>query len=89
MPVQMNAGQKQKVVANLSAIHRTLDILIPVGDYESAGNIAGTVSGIWFSHRFIGEGMHYLSATLNSQGSDGLSESLLVGDVWLLHDLPV
>src|SRR5450432_3051680 len=78
MPPQMNAGQKQQVVANLSAIHRTLDVLITIGDYESAGSIAKALGNIWFSHGFIDDGMHYLSAILNSPGSNGLSENLLV-----------
>ncbi len=75
---QLNAREKQKVIASLGAIHRTLDALLTVGDYESAGSIARTLGSLWLTHGYIHDGMQYLSAVLDSQGSDELSESLLV-----------
>jgi DNA-binding CsgD family transcriptional regulator len=73
----MNAEQRQQVVANLSAIHHTMDVLIDVGDLESAGNIAATLSGIWHDYRYIDEGIRYTSSILDAPGVDELSDALL------------
>jgi DNA-binding CsgD family transcriptional regulator len=73
----MNAEQRQQVVAHLSAIHRTLDVLITVGDLGSAASIAKTLGGVWVSHRSFDDGIHYLSTILNLPGADGLSDTLL------------
>jgi DNA-binding CsgD family transcriptional regulator/tetratricopeptide (TPR) repeat protein len=83
MSQEMSAEQRQHVVANLSAIHRTLDVLIAVGDLESAGNIAATLGLIWFRHRYFDEGIHYLSSILNTSIPDELSDRLFV----TLHDI--
>lgn len=78
MPPEMNAEQRQQMAAHLSAIHRTLDVLITVGDVESAASIAKTLGWIWLSPRYVDDGVHYLSTILHSPRSDRLSDSLLV-----------
>lgn len=78
MSPQMDATHQRQVVANLNALHRTLDVLIAVGDVESAASIAQTLGRTWSSHRYFDDGIHYLSTILNSPGADGLSDKLLV-----------
>ena len=78
MPPPLNAEHQRQVIANLGAFHRTLDVLLAVGDLEPAASIATMLSTIWFSHRYILDGMHYLSAILNSPGADELSDAVLV-----------
>jgi DNA-binding CsgD family transcriptional regulator/Tfp pilus assembly protein PilF len=74
----MDAELGQQVAANLSAIHRTLDVLVTVGDLESAASIAKTLGEVWWRHRHTDDGIHYLSTILNAPGSDGLPDDVLV-----------
>jgi non-specific serine/threonine protein kinase len=83
----MDTDQEQRVVANLSAVHRTLDVFITLGDLESAANIAKTLGEIWVRHRYLDDGIHYLSTILNSPGVDGLSDKLLVALYGALGDI--
>lgn len=78
MPLQMNADQQRQVVANLSTLHRTLEVLIAVGDLESAVGITKTVGSIWSSHCCVDDGIHYLSSILDAPGAAELSDHCLV-----------
>jgi DNA-binding CsgD family transcriptional regulator len=74
----MNAELDQRVVANLGAIHQTLDVLLTVGDLESAASVAKTVGEVWRTHRYYDDGVHYLSTLLEAPGADELPDDILL-----------
>jgi ATP/maltotriose-dependent transcriptional regulator MalT len=76
--VQVNTELGETVVANLGAIHRTLDVLLTVGDLESAASIAKTVGEVWRRHHYYDDGAHYLSTILEAPGADRLPDDVLV-----------
>lgn len=78
MSLQINVEHHRQVVANLSTLHRALEVMIAVGDLESAVGITKTVGRIWSSHCFVDDGIHYLSSILNAPGAAELPDHCLV-----------
>src|SRR5579859_43807 len=65
------------IASNIGHMHRTLEVLISLGDYTAAAHIAKTLGKTWLRHRLFSKANHYLSILLNVPVVDTLPNELL------------
>ncbi|MEO8612874.1 MAG: LuxR family transcriptional regulator [Chloroflexota bacterium] len=62
---------------NLHSFHTSLDVLLDMGEYETAAHLVKTLGIFWESDGYLVDGTHYVSVILDAPESNNLSPALL------------